>query len=342
MISDPFPLVSIIITSYNRAEFIGQAIESALAQTYPNLQILIVDNCSTDNSNAVIKEYEFDKRINYIRNNSNIGMILNFQKGIELASGEYLTFISSDDYFINQGFISESVHLSKKYDNIVFVKGGSVYFHNDTSQLGDYDYSNFNKEIRSGKEMFMEFQKRSSPMGFDAILINNKKFKSLDICYDPSMILLDNEINLKLCLLGDVGFINKPSYAFRMHPNQATKTYGNEILQGNMAIVDRAKEMALQKKIFKKTDLDNWYNSVQQSTLRYNYIKKYIQSFDEHTKFEKKFNPIYPIHFHKIRKEFKIRLLKLFYNRKYNLMWLLKVIAPNYHTKVSRLKNNLN
>src|SRR5688572_32431359 len=102
------PLVSVIITSYNRASLIVKTIESALAQDYPNLEIIISDNCSTDDSDAVIRKYTGDPRIRYFRNAENIGMMPNFIKATyELSRGEYLTYVSSDDYLTDPTFVSE-------------------------------------------------------------------------------------------------------------------------------------------------------------------------------------------------------------------------------------------
>ena len=66
------PLVSIIITNYNREKTIARAIESALEQDYHNIEIIISDNCSTDNSHSIISNYIKDKRICYYRNEINL------------------------------------------------------------------------------------------------------------------------------------------------------------------------------------------------------------------------------------------------------------------------------
>src|SRR5262245_45552735 len=118
MIGTNLPLVSIVITSYNRARWIGKAIESALAQDYPNIEIIVSDNCSTDNSDEIIKSYCHDPRIRYSRNAENIGMIPNFQKAFfEIAKGDYITNISSDDYLVHPQFISKAVDIINKYEN---------------------------------------------------------------------------------------------------------------------------------------------------------------------------------------------------------------------------------
>ena len=116
------PLVSIVITSYNRDRFIAKAIESALAQDYPNLEIIISDNCSTDNTDAVIKKYTHDARVKYFVNSTNIGMIPNFKLATEeWAKGTFITYLSSDDYFCNNQFLSAAVNLINSYPDIVLV-----------------------------------------------------------------------------------------------------------------------------------------------------------------------------------------------------------------------------
>ena len=80
--SNSQPLVSILITSYNRARWIGQAIESAMAQDYENLEIIISDDGSTDNSHEVINKYTNDPRIRYSRNEKNLGITATLNKGL--------------------------------------------------------------------------------------------------------------------------------------------------------------------------------------------------------------------------------------------------------------------
>ncbi|OBU24039.1 glycosyltransferase family 2 protein [Photobacterium kishitanii] len=90
-------LVSIIITSYNSEEFISKSINSILLQTYQNFEIIIVDDCSTDNTVEVVSELN-DIRIKLVVNEYNLGYLHNFNKALKYASGEFITFLDSDDY----------------------------------------------------------------------------------------------------------------------------------------------------------------------------------------------------------------------------------------------------
>lgn len=91
------PLVSILITSFNRANYIQAAIESALQQTYPHFEIIIVDNCSTDGTKEILEEYRGHEKVRIYLNDTNIGQFPNRNKAAQLAKGKYLKYLDSDD-----------------------------------------------------------------------------------------------------------------------------------------------------------------------------------------------------------------------------------------------------
>lgn len=91
-------LVSIVTPLYNSEKFIEETIESVLKQTYSNWEMLIVDDCSTDLGPSIVKKYsKKDSRIKYIRMEKNKGAALCRNKAIELAKGEFIAFLDSDD-----------------------------------------------------------------------------------------------------------------------------------------------------------------------------------------------------------------------------------------------------
>jgi len=92
------PRVTIVIPSYNYARFLPDSIGSAAAQTFPDTEILVLDNASTDETAEVVRGFAArDRRIRYVRNKTNIGAIPNFNKGIALAAGEYVKVLCADD-----------------------------------------------------------------------------------------------------------------------------------------------------------------------------------------------------------------------------------------------------
>ena len=91
------PKVSVLITSYNRAAYIGETIESVLKQTFTDYEIVISDNCSTDNTMEVLARYANNPRIRIHRNERNIGQFPNRNMCASLARGTYLKYLDSDD-----------------------------------------------------------------------------------------------------------------------------------------------------------------------------------------------------------------------------------------------------
>lgn len=90
--------VSVIIPAYNSAEVVGEAIESILGQTYSNFELIIIDDCSTDDTWAVVSEYkQRDGRIRAYKNDINLGIGGNRARGIELAKGRYICWQDADD-----------------------------------------------------------------------------------------------------------------------------------------------------------------------------------------------------------------------------------------------------
>lgn len=92
-------LVSIIMPTYNCGRFIAESINSVLAQTYTNWELLIVDDCSTDNTAEVVAAFN-DPRIHYQRNERNSGAAVTRNTAIRLAKGKYMAFLDSDDLWL--------------------------------------------------------------------------------------------------------------------------------------------------------------------------------------------------------------------------------------------------
>lgn len=93
-------LVSIIMPSYNTAKFISGSIESVLAQTYSDWELIIVDDCSTDNTDEVVKPFLSDSRIKYIKNEKNSGAAVSRNRALREANGKWIAFLDSDDLWI--------------------------------------------------------------------------------------------------------------------------------------------------------------------------------------------------------------------------------------------------
>ena len=108
-------LVSIIMPSYNTAKFISETIESVLAQTYPNWELIIVDDCSTDDTDAVVCPYLVDDRIRYIKNEKNSGAAVSRNRALREAKGKWVAFLDSDDLWVPEK-LEKQISFMKKND----------------------------------------------------------------------------------------------------------------------------------------------------------------------------------------------------------------------------------
>ena len=108
-------LVSIIMPSYNTADFIAESINSVLAQTYTNWELIIVDDCSTDNTDEVVKRFLNDERIKYLKNKQNSGAAISRNRALRLAQGKWIAFLDSDDLW-HPCKLELQIKIMKKYD----------------------------------------------------------------------------------------------------------------------------------------------------------------------------------------------------------------------------------
>jgi glycosyltransferase involved in cell wall biosynthesis len=93
------PLVSVIIPNYNHASYLKQRIDTVLAQTFQDFEVIILDDCSKDNSREIIKECQNDGRVRLAFNESNSGCVFKqWNKGLKMAGGKYVWIAESDDY----------------------------------------------------------------------------------------------------------------------------------------------------------------------------------------------------------------------------------------------------
>jgi glycosyltransferase involved in cell wall biosynthesis len=130
------PLVSIIIPTYNMGQFIAEAIESALNQTFKDFEIIIGDNLSTDNTIEIVEKFK-DKRIKLIKNPVNMGAIANFNNLIHKSSGKYVKFLEADDKLDNK-CLEKILEIFDQYSSVEMVCTGKFFINEDSKLIGNF------------------------------------------------------------------------------------------------------------------------------------------------------------------------------------------------------------
>nr|ABC47688.1 truncated glycosyl transferase group 2 family protein [Coxiella burnetii] len=133
------PLVSILICTYNRSAWLKRAINSVLAQDFIHFELIIIDDCSSDDTSAVVNAYK-DERIRYIRNEVNVGSIQGDRAHIrrfiyELMRGQYFIYLCDDDYWPRSTLLRRQVEAFKTHDNVAMIISGQL--HHTTNSEND-------------------------------------------------------------------------------------------------------------------------------------------------------------------------------------------------------------
>jgi len=217
------PAVSICIPTYNNAHFISDAIESALAQTFTDFECIVIDNCSTDNTQKVVAEYlERDKRIKYISNETNVGMGENFNRCLKYASGEYVKFLCADD-LLKPLCLENLVRMIKENPSVVLASCARQLTDSSLTHTSTLAYSK-RPEMLTGIEVIKRcFIECKNLIGEPTAVLFKKKdgMRGFDLGYRQ---LMDLEMWFHILEKGDFAFTPEILCLFRQHEGQRTKS----------------------------------------------------------------------------------------------------------------------
>lgn len=129
------PIVSVVMSTYNRADRVGRAIESVLNQTFKNFEFIIINDGSTDNTSAVLKEFKKkDHRIVLVENKENKGLIYSLNRGLDLARGKYIARIDDDDEMLPKRLEKQVAYMDETTDAAVLCTGYYAFYERENSQ----------------------------------------------------------------------------------------------------------------------------------------------------------------------------------------------------------------
>ncbi|MFJ7856142.1 glycosyltransferase family 2 protein, partial [Peribacillus frigoritolerans] len=159
-------LISIITPTYNSGKFIVETIDSVIKQTYQNWEMIIVDDCSNDNTKELVGKYtEQDNRIKYHLLEKNSGAAIARNKAMELASGTYIAFLDSDDLW----------NEDKLERQLSFMKDNNYYFTCTAYEQVDEEGKPLNKTINTKIKTNYNGVLLNCPVGNSTVMYNVKK-----------------------------------------------------------------------------------------------------------------------------------------------------------------------
>lgn len=220
------PLVSVIIPNYNHARFLRERIDSVLHQDFQDFEVILLDDCSTDDSRDVINSYKDHPKVSHIvLNDTNSGgPFTQWAKGIELAAGEYIWIAESDDVATSQ-LLGALVDEMEKSHNTVIAFAHSRLIDQDNQQLpyGWHDEDNNKVFVFDGQQFVMEKMLTSNYVYNASMAIFRKSaYKLIEHSYRSYSYCGDWAFWIELCLKGDVVEVCRVLSAFRQHKGQTT------------------------------------------------------------------------------------------------------------------------
>ena len=324
------PLVSLIITNYNRAGMVERAILSALDQDYPNLEIVISDNLSTDCSDEVIKKYLSDSRVVYNRNKENIGMINNFRRATyEIAKGDYITYVNSDDYLVNKSFISEAIDIINRHGKMDLVFG-RMGFDSTTNnvlwQTPEKPY--FIRETWDGKEVFFK-STQTWLFSWGACLMKKSAMMSVRaIAEDYHNIDFDS--NYKIMLNSEVGFVNSLCYMQVGHEENAGFPINSDKIIHSLKCFENIANYGIEQYPQLEKEFNKWKDHFILFTIKIAFHSLIEKNKVEYKKFKREVKAIYP-------KLYSVQISSWSYKRMILLYPVKLLVSPKMRARIRKV-----
>lgn len=225
------PLVSVLIPCYNVEKYAEQAIRSIMDQTYKNLEIVVVNDCSTDSTSFILKRLsEEDKRIKVYENEQNLRLITTLNKGIGLCTGEYIARMDADDFSMPERIEKEVEFLEKHHDIDIVSTLFYTFKNDDLKQRSLHNNPTRPEELAA----YMLFR---SGLLHPASMFRRRVFSELGMKFESEYLHVeDYALWSKAIYKTKIANLPDPLVYYRVHENQVS-SLNNRIQTENKKLV---------------------------------------------------------------------------------------------------------
>lgn len=220
------PAVSVIVPNYNHARFLRKRIETILAQTHQDFELILLDDCSTDESRSILREYESDPRVRLEFNEVNSGSTFKqWNKGVRLARGKYVWIAESDDY-ADERFLERLTAVLESDPRIMFAYCRSRRVSADDRFYGYGDYYLARLDPRrwladfcmDGHEVCEKYFARLNPVAnASAVLFRKGVYDQVGGADENMRLCGDWKLWAAMALAGKVAYVSEPLSYYRFH-----------------------------------------------------------------------------------------------------------------------------
>jgi glycosyltransferase involved in cell wall biosynthesis len=221
------PTISVVVPNYNHARYLLRRIDSILAQTYRDFELILLDDCSTDDSCGVLASYRDNPKVKIEFNAKNSGSVFKqWNKGVHMARGRYIWIAESDDY-ADPGFLARMVPILEKQTEVTFASCRSWRIGEDDQRLGfgDWYFDRLDAKhwtadfVVDGLEECRRFFALSNPVpNASAVVFRREIYEKLGGADERFHVCGDYKVWVAMALEGKIAYVAEPLNYFRTHP----------------------------------------------------------------------------------------------------------------------------
>lgn len=218
--NDSIPLkISVCMPVYNGSAYIADSIQSVLAQTYKNFHLIVCDNCSTDNTEEIVRNFS-DPRLTYVRNTKNLGLVGNANRCLELADGEYVHIFHHDDIMLPDN-LALKARILDEHPKVGLVHSDVLSIDQEGKTLDLSQFKDSKRDyIEDGGKVFKRYimdMHVGASFFIGAVLARRDCYLKLG-GFNPILPTVnDSEMWMRILLFYDVACIGKPLVKYRLH-----------------------------------------------------------------------------------------------------------------------------
>jgi hypothetical protein len=218
------PLVSFIVPCYNLAQFLKPCVTSILQQTYQTFEVLIMDNCSPDDTPLVATSFG-DPRVKHIRHDENIGHLRNFNRGIDLSRGKYVWLLSADDMLRTPDVLARFVSVMESNPEIgyVFCRAMAII---DEREVGIPRWANPGNDdtVWNGTAFLRELIQANCIVA-SSVMVRAHCYRTVGLYPLDMPFACDWYLWCTFALYYDVAYLSEPMVAVRLHERSLTTSF---------------------------------------------------------------------------------------------------------------------
>ncbi len=250
-------LMSIGIPAYNNGEYIGETIESILAQTYKNIELVIVDDNSSDNTYEVLQEFaEKDDRVKIYKNEKNLGMSGNWNRCLELCTGEFMKLVCADD-LLAENMIERELEIFEKYPEVILVDSDTKLVDLQGKSKGwyrRYKHSGLIEGSYVARKGFFSQDYFGAPQ---ANTFRRSAYETVGGFSPEFHYIVDYDFFVSVAKLGKMYIIHEPLNSFRVRDDSNTgQVMGNDKEKTKIYVDEHYRLFKKNQQDLKLTDAD--------------------------------------------------------------------------------------